>query len=184
MLPTYPCTLYSTKGHRGKGWRLSRKRKRRNRIKAKSIAKFRQDINLSLFDLPIYLTTIFVHDLKWIKTNFLYYCWMLLGTMTLMMLAVTPMYFKCSDSTLGYPGEGWGSGREQKRRNSKWSNKFDNLSMVTWNTRSMTVERFAYYNSLGYGILAVTELWRNQEKFTSRSDEFIVSAAKHKRQAW
>ena len=40
----------------------------------------------------------------------------------------------------------------------------------------MTVERFGYFKSLGYDMLAVTELWRNQDKFTIRSDEFIVSA--------
>ena len=45
------------------------------------------------------------------------------------------------DSTLGYPGEGW-----QK------------LSIATWNTRSLTYERFQYCDSLQYDILAITEL--------------------------
>ena len=37
------------------------------------------------------------------------------------------------DSTCGYPGEG---------PVSDWSNKHPNLSMTTWNTRSLTFERF------------------------------------------
>ena len=46
------------------------------------------------------------------------------------------------DSTLGFPGEGWGT-----------------LKMATWNTRSLTYERFKYYENLGYDVLAITELW-------------------------
>ena len=49
------------------------------------------------------------------------------------------------DSTLGFPGEGW-----------------QQLSIATWNTRSLTFERFKYCRSLQYDILAITELWRNQ----------------------
>ena len=49
------------------------------------------------------------------------------------------------------------------------------MTMATWNTRSMTNERFAYCNQLGYDVLAVTELWRSQDKFTKRSNEFTVS---------
>ena len=57
-----------------------------------------------------------------------------------------------------------------------WSQLFANLTMATWNTRSMTRERFEYCKSLGYDVLAITELWRSQNKFTSRSYEFTVSA--------
>ena len=57
-----------------------------------------------------------------------------------------PPYMVCGskkfDSTLGYPGEGW-----QK------------LLIATWNTRSLTYERFDYCNSLQYDILAIAELW-------------------------
>ena len=48
--------------------------------------------------------------------------------------------------------------------------------MATWNTRSMTVERYEYCKNLGYDVLAVTELWRKQDKFTNRTNEFTVSA--------
>ena len=49
------------------------------------------------------------------------------------------------DSTRGYPGEGW-------------SNKFPLLTMVTWNCRSLTVERMSYCRALGFDVLALTEL--------------------------
>ena len=55
---------------------------------------------------------------------------------------------KTFDSTLGYPGEGWAR-----------------FSMATWNTRSLTFERLKYCESLGYDVLAITELWRNQNKY-------------------
>ena len=69
--------------------------------------------------------------------------------------------YRTFDSTLGYPGEGW-----------------ETLKITTWNTRSLTYERFQYYNSLQYDILAITELWRNQSKFQTRSKKIIVSAPK------
>ena len=47
------------------------------------------------------------------------------------------------DSTLGYPGEGW---------------KDKLLSMATWNTRSLTFERFQFCKQLGFDVLAITEL--------------------------
>ena len=56
--------------------------------------------------------------------------------------------YRIFDSTLGYPGEGWG-----------------NLSFATWNTRSLTYERFQYCNSLKYDALTLTELWRNQQRY-------------------
>ena len=40
----------------------------------------------------------------------------------------------------------------------------------------MTIERFDYCKRMGYDVLAVSELWRTQEKFTSRSYEFTTSA--------
>ena len=69
--------------------------------------------------------------------------------------------YRIFDSTLGYPGEGW-----------------EKLKIATWNTRSLTYERFQYCTSLQYDILAITELWRNQSKFQTRSKKFIVSAPK------
>ena len=41
----------------------------------------------------------------------------------------------------------------------------------------MTVERFVYYKSLQYDVLAVTELWRTQEKFQTSDKAFIVGQA-------
>ena len=67
------------------------------------------------------------------------------------------------DSTLGFPGEGW-----------------QQFSVATWNTRSLTRERFEYAKSLGYDALALTELWRNQGKYQTRSKQFIVSTPKLK----
>ena len=65
------------------------------------------------------------------------------------------------DKTLGFPGEGW----------TGWSQ----FKVATWNTHSLTKERFKYAKSLGYDILALTELWRHQGKYQSRSNEFIAS---------
>ena len=69
------------------------------------------------------------------------------------------------DSTKGYPGEGPpGSSKRSKR--TKWSTKFFNgLSITTWNCRTLTFERFKYCEKLNYDILALTELWRKDEKF-------------------
>ena len=64
------------------------------------------------------------------------------------------------DATLGFPGEGWGQ-----------------FTTATWNTRSLTHERYEYCKSLGYDILAITELWRNQHKYQKSTNEFIVSEA-------
>ena len=68
---------------------------------------------------------------------------------------------KTFDSTLGFPGEGWAQ-----------------LSMATWNTRSLTFERFHYCKNLGYDILAITELWRNQHKYQTKSTRFTTSSPK------
>ena len=64
------------------------------------------------------------------------------------------------DACLGFPGEGW-----------------KQFTAATWNTRSLTHERYEYCKSLGYDILAITELWRNQSKYQKRTKEFIVSEA-------
>ena len=69
------------------------------------------------------------------------------------------------DSTLGFPGEGW-------------SNTHPNLKIATWNTRSLTFERFDYCKALKYDVLAMTELWRVQHKFQDNSLSFIVGEAK------
>ena len=73
------------------------------------------------------------------------------------------------DSTCGYPGEG---------PVSEWSSKHPNLSMATWNTRSLTYERFYYCQSLGYDALALTELWRNAPKFADGTVRWTYSIAK------
>lgn len=65
------------------------------------------------------------------------------------------------DSTLGYPGEGW-----------------DWLKMATWNTRSLTFERFQYCLGLGYDVLVINELWRNQHRFQTKSTRFTISKPK------
>ena len=69
------------------------------------------------------------------------------------------------DKTMGFPGEGW-------------SNKHLNFKIGTWNTRSMTRERFDYCKLLSYDVLTVTELWRTQKKFQTRRKTFIVGEAK------
>lgn len=82
------------------------------------------------------------------------------------LFAVLPTYPRVFDSTLGYPGEGWRkhhSRRQKRRRRRKsWSKDYAHFTMATWNTRSMTRERFECCKSLGYDVLAVTEQWRTQ----------------------
>ena len=98
------------------------------------------------------------------------------------LFAVLPDYPTTFDSTLVFPGEGWRSNAGKSKRKSEckgrrdWSKRFPGLRMACWNTRSMTNERFNYCKELGYDVLAVSELWRTQEKFTSRSVEFTTSA--------
>ena len=62
---------------------------------------------------------------------------------------------------MGYPGEGWTP-----------------LRIATWNTRSLTFERFKYCEGLGYDILAITELWRKQQNYQTRSTKYTTSAPK------
>ena len=68
---------------------------------------------------------------------------------------------KAFDSTLGFPGEGW-----------------QQFKVATWNTRSLTAERFQYAKQLGYDVLAITELWRKQTKYQTRRKQFIVGTPK------
>ena len=63
------------------------------------------------------------------------------------------------DSTLGFPGEGW-----------------TQLKLATWNTRSLTFERYNYCLSLNYDVLVITELWRNQQRFQTKSTRFTASS--------
>ena len=63
------------------------------------------------------------------------------------------------DPTLGYPGGG------PKKLNAK---KTD-LSMVTWNSRSMTYEWFYFCKSMNCNVIVLTELWRSAHKFRDDS---------------
>ena len=125
--------------------------------------------------------------MSWLKSTDLYkvaetcsdICWTIFYVQTRKLFKVLPHYPRLFDSTLGFPGEGWGEGRGRKRNRKKrkqWSSEYANLTMATWNTRSMTVERYDYCKNLGFDVLAVTELWRTQDKFTTHSNEFTVSA--------
>ena len=59
---------------------------------------------------------------------------------------------KIFNATLGFPGEGWAQ-----------------LRFGTWNTRGITFQRFKYCQKLGYDVLALTELWRGQHKYQTKS---------------
>ena len=97
-------------------------------------------------------------------------CWLIITTTIIAWSTldeVTADDFKFN-GTLGFPGEGPGN----------WSKKHPNLSIATWNTRSLTFERFNYCKNLGHDILAITELWRNSHKFTDGTVSFTHSAPK------
>ena len=52
-----------------------------------------------------------------------------------------------------------------KNRRKKWSNKYaSNIKIGTWNSWSYSNDRHEYCKSLGYDILALTELHNNQDK--------------------
>ena len=72
------------------------------------------------------------------------------------------------NSTLGFRGEG----------PINWSKNHPELSIATWNTRSLTFERFNYCKNLGHDVLAITELWRNSHKFTDDTVSFTHSVPK------
>ena len=91
----------------------------------------------------------------------------------IMAIVMTDLFVTISgiyDVTIGFPGEG-------HRNNPDWSQKFANLSVATWNTRTLTPERFEYCQSLGYDILAVTELWRQAHSCLTGTTSFIPSVA-------
>ena len=56
--------------------------------------------------------------------------------------------------------------------------RVEKFTISTWNTRSLTYERYNYCKSLNYDVLAITELWRNQGKYQNNSNEFLVSEPK------
>ena len=72
------------------------------------------------------------------------------------------------DATMGFPGEG----------PETWSEKHHNLSIATWNTRSLSFLRFNSCKNLGYDVLAITELWRTAKKYTDGTVSFIHSEPK------
>ena len=74
------------------------------------------------------------------------------------------------DSTKGYPGEGPKTPTPQG-----WSREHPNLTMAAWNTRSLTFERFEYCKSLKIDVMALTELWRTQANFQTKTKHFTVS---------
>ena len=65
------------------------------------------------------------------------------------------------NSSLGFPDEGWAQ-----------------LTMTTWNTRSLTFERLQYCKSLNYDVLAlaITELWRKQTRYQTKGTQFPTSS--------
>ena len=71
------------------------------------------------------------------------------------------------DMTLGFPGEG--------TRSKRWSKKHTNFTAATWNTRSLTKVQFNYCKRLNYDILALTETWRNEEKFADGTIRWTYS---------
>ena len=71
------------------------------------------------------------------------------------------------DRTCGFPGEGPAN---------PWSAAYpSNLTMATWNTHSLTKERFDYCQNLGYDVLAINELWKTDQKFVDGSVRFTHS---------
>ena len=83
------------------------------------------------------------------------------------------------DLTCGYPGEGPSNQtRSRKKRSKQWSNENPNLSMATWNTRSLTRERFQYCSNLGYDVLALTELWRSAPRYADGTVRWTYGEAR------
>ena len=76
------------------------------------------------------------------------------------------------DSTMGYPGEGHG--------NINW--REDNMTMATWNSRSMTKVRFDYCKRMSYDVLAITELWNNAAKFANGTVQWTYGQPKENKE--
>ena len=66
--------------------------------------------------------------------------------------------------------------KNEKRSRRNWSNLSPNIKITTWNTRSLTRERFEYCRNLGYDVLGLTELWRGQNKYQDVSVLWTCSA--------
>ena len=62
------------------------------------------------------------------------------------------------NATLGFPGEG---------PTSNWAK--ERLTVATWNSRSLTKERFDYCKNLNYDILTLTELWHKAPGYADGS---------------
>ena len=48
--------------------------------------------------------------------------------------------------------------------------------MATWNSRSLSFERFQYCKRLGYDVLALTEIWKKAPKFADGTVRWTYSA--------
>ena len=57
-----------------------------------------------------------------------------------------------------------------------WSRKWHNLRMTCWNCWSYSNERHAFCKSLGYDVLALTELHNKQNNLNFSSDLWVPSA--------
>ena len=57
-----------------------------------------------------------------------------------------------------------------------WSRKWHNLKFACWNCWSYSNERHAFSKSLGYDVLALTELHNKQNNPNFASDSWIPSA--------
>ena len=64
----------------------------------------------------------------------------------------------------------------------KWSRKWHNLKIATWNCYSLSRERFEFCKTLRYDVLALTELHNLQHKFPE-SKLWITSAIAEKHES-
>ena len=65
---------------------------------------------------------------------------------------------------------------KRKKKIKSWSRKFQNLRFACWNCWSYSNERHAYCKSLGYDVLALTELHNRQNNSNFTSELWIPSA--------
>ena len=63
-----------------------------------------------------------------------------------------------------------------KKNRKKWSKKFYQVKIGTWNCWSLSNERYHYCKGLGYDILGLTELHNAQAKEQFKSKQWIHSA--------